>query len=67
MRNDEPGTSESDIDALRQRLGLSGLDYPDLSVRRELEQAIARWPLLAELAPRAALPSGAASREEVPA
>lgn len=65
MRNDEPRASESDIDALRQHLGLSGMDYLDLSARRELEQAIARWPLLSELAILAALPSGAAS-EEVP-
>lgn len=41
---------DNDIDVLRQRLGLPGLPYVDLSAQRELEQVLQRWPLLAELA-----------------
>lgn len=42
--------ADNDIAALRRSLGLARLGYRDLAARRELEQVLQRWPLLAELA-----------------
>lgn len=50
MFHDDRHLLDNDIDVLRQRLGLPGLTYVDLSAQRELEQVLQRWPLLAELA-----------------
>ena len=50
MFHDDRHLLDNDIDVLRQRLGLPGLPYVDLSAQRELEQVLQRWPLLAELA-----------------
>ena len=46
-----PLTSEhDDIDVLREHLQMPELPYVDFSMRRERAQALARWPLFAELA-----------------
>ena len=58
MQPEDRGVADNDIAALRENLGLAELNYVDLSARRELEQVLQRWPLLAELA---------ALRDEVPA
>lgn len=50
MPGDHRQPLDNDIAMLRQRLGLGALPYADLAVRRELQQALQRWPLLAELA-----------------
>ena len=47
----KPLTSEhDDIDVLREHLQMPELPYVDFSMRRERAQALARWPLFAELA-----------------
>ncbi|WP_433852522.1 cellulose biosynthesis protein BcsR [Stenotrophomonas nitritireducens] len=44
-------TSEADdIDVLREHLHMPGLSYVDFSAQRARAQALARWPLFAELA-----------------
>lgn len=40
---------EDDIDALRRSLQMPDLPYVDFSARQERRQALARWPLLAEV------------------
>ncbi len=40
---------EDDIDALRRSLQMPDLPYVDFSARQERSQALARWPLLAEV------------------
>lgn len=40
---------EDDIDLLRRSLDMPGLPYVDFSAQHERAQALARWPLLAEL------------------
>lgn len=50
MPHDARSLLDNDIAVLRQRLGQPELPYVDLSVQRELEQVLQRWPLLAELA-----------------
>ncbi|KRG52888.1 cellulose biosynthesis protein BcsR [Stenotrophomonas maltophilia] len=42
---------EDDIDLLRRSLDMPGLPYVDFSAQHERAQALARWPLLAELEP----------------
>lgn len=45
-----PLTSErDDIDVLREHLQMPDLPYVDFSMQRERAQALARWPLFAEL------------------
>ncbi len=47
----QPLTSErDDIDVLRAHLQMPELPYVDFSLRHERTQALARWPLFAELA-----------------
>lgn len=47
----KPLTSEQDdIDALRAHLHMPDLPYVDFSLRHEHAQALAHWPLFAELA-----------------
>lgn len=47
----KPLTSEhDDIDVLRAHLQMPDLPYVDFSLRNEHAQALAHWPLLAELA-----------------
>ncbi|MEQ4576323.1 MAG: cellulose biosynthesis protein BcsR [Gammaproteobacteria bacterium] len=50
---------EDDVGYLRRRLDIQDLPYVDFSARRECAQALARWPLLAELS---ALDEGGAGR-----
>jgi hypothetical protein len=38
-----------DIARLKQELALPELDYVDISAQLELQKALGRWPLLAEL------------------
>lgn len=45
---------DDDIASLRRSLQMSDLPYVDFSAQRELHQALARWPLLSELADAAA-------------
>ena len=47
-------SAEDDIDMLRRYLQMPELPYVDLSVQHERQQALQRWPLLAELAAIAA-------------
>ncbi|EOC3060726.1 cellulose biosynthesis protein BcsR [Cronobacter dublinensis] len=43
-------TFQNDFEALSRVFSLPDLDYTDISQREQLATAIARWPLLAELA-----------------
>ncbi|ELY4257193.1 YhjR family protein [Cronobacter sakazakii] len=45
-------TFQNDFEALSRVFSLPDLDYTDISQREQLATAIARWPLLAELARR---------------
>lgn len=40
---------EDDIDLLRRSLAMPDMPYVDFSANNERAQALARWPLLAEL------------------
>ncbi|WP_081284030.1 cellulose biosynthesis protein BcsR [Stenotrophomonas maltophilia] len=40
---------EDDIDLLRRSLDMPAFPYVDFSAEHERAQALARWPLLAEL------------------
>ncbi|MNE97824.1 hypothetical protein D3C80_1962390 [compost metagenome] len=44
---------KNDIANLKETLQLPGLSYVDCSAQQELQRALQRWPLLAELAARA--------------
>lgn len=44
---------KSDIANLKEVVPLPGLAYVDCSAQRELQRALQRWPLLAEVAAQA--------------
>jgi len=44
-----PRVQNDDIGRLERHIGLSELGYQDISASLELDKAIHRWPLLAEL------------------
>ncbi|MBN8802163.1 MAG: hypothetical protein J0H05_10915 [Stenotrophomonas acidaminiphila] len=44
-------SEQDDIDVLRAHLHMPELPYLDFSAQRARAQALARWPLFAELAP----------------
>ncbi|ELY3804159.1 YhjR family protein [Cronobacter sakazakii] len=51
-QSDRGYTFQNDFEALSRVFSLPDLDYTDISQREQLATAIARWPLLAELARR---------------
>jgi len=50
MNSEYISASDDDITSMKARLPLSGLQYLDVAARQDLQLALARWPLLNELA-----------------
>lgn len=46
--NADPADRSDDIAQLRQHLDMPGLSYQDISMLVGVQQALQRWPLLAE-------------------
>ncbi|MFJ4453941.1 cellulose biosynthesis protein BcsR [Pseudomonas sp. NPDC089392] len=46
--NADPADRSDDIAQLRQHLDMPGLNYQDISMLVGVQQAMQRWPLLAE-------------------